>query len=55
MKIAIILAHPNPESFNASLAKTCMSELRALGHEPLLRDLYWMDFDPRLKRLWSIS
>lgn len=50
MKIAVVLAHPDPTSFNASLAKVCVSELRALGHDPLLRDLYWMDFDPRLKR-----
>ena len=50
MKVAVVLAHPNPESFNASIAKTCVSELLTLGHEPLLRDLYWMNFDPRLKR-----
>lgn len=50
MKIAVVLAHPDHESFNASIARACIGELARLGHQGLLRDLYWIDFDPRLKR-----
>jgi NAD(P)H dehydrogenase (quinone) len=49
MKHAVVLAHPNPKSFCASIATTCVEELRGLGHAADLRDLYAMDFDPRLK------
>jgi NAD(P)H dehydrogenase (quinone) len=49
MKHAVILSHPNPASFNAAVAKTYVAALRGLGHEAELRDLYAMDFDPRLK------
>lgn len=48
MKHAVILAHPRAGSFNASIAGACMETLEALGHGCLLRDLYAMDFDPRL-------
>lgn len=50
MKHAIILAHPNPSSFNASVARTCAATLRSFGHEVLLRDLYQMKFDPCLRQ-----
>lgn len=49
MKHAIILAHPKPTSFCASIAKTCARTLRSLGHTVIVRDLYQMDFDPRLQ------
>jgi NAD(P)H dehydrogenase (quinone) len=49
MKHAIVLAHPNPSSFNAAVAKSCEAALVAAGHEVVIRDLYAMDFDPRLK------
>jgi NAD(P)H dehydrogenase (quinone) len=49
MKHAIILAHPSPTSFNASAARAYAAALHALGHEAAIRDLYAMDFDPRLK------
>lgn len=49
MKHAIILAHPKPKSFCASIARTCAGALRALGHKVIVRDLYGMDFDPRLR------
>jgi NAD(P)H dehydrogenase (quinone) len=48
MKHAVILAHPRPESFCASIARTCKETLTAYGHTAVLRDLYEMDFDPRL-------
>ena len=49
MKHAVILAHPKPDSFCASIARTCVEHLRASRHEVVLRDLYALDFDPRLK------
>jgi NAD(P)H dehydrogenase (quinone) len=49
MKHAVVLAHPNAASFNASVAHTYAEALTALGHQAQLRDLYAMDFDPRLK------
>jgi len=49
MKTAVILAHPNPQSFCAAIARTCLETLKTSGAEVVLRDLYAMDFDPRLK------
>jgi len=49
MKHAVILAHPNPKSFNATIANAYVEAAVAHGHEARLRDLYAMDFDPRLK------
>lgn len=49
MKHAVVLAHPKPDSFCASIARTCVETLTELGHTAVLRDLYAMDFDPRLK------
>ncbi|OYW27075.1 MAG: NAD(P)H dehydrogenase [Caulobacter sp. 12-67-6] len=49
MKHAVILAHPKPTSFCAAIAKTCVEHLRATGHAVVMRDLYGLDFDPRLK------
>jgi NAD(P)H dehydrogenase (quinone) len=49
MKTAVILAHPNPSSFCAAVSRTCVETLAASGGEVVLRDLYSMDFDPRLR------
>ena len=49
MKHAVILAHPKATSFNASIARICVETLRAMGHEVIERDLYAIDFDPRLQ------
>ena len=49
MKTAVILAHPNPSSFCAAVSRICVETLDASGAEVVLRDLYAMDFDPRLK------
>jgi len=49
MKHAVILAHPKPTSFCAAIARTCVEHLRATDHEVVERDLYALDFDPRLK------
>lgn len=49
MKHAVVLAHPKPTSFCAAIARTCVEHLRATNHYAILRDLYAIDFDPRLK------
>ena len=49
MKHVVIVAHPNPESFNLEVARTYCKAARERGHEPLVRDLYRMNFDPRLR------
>lgn len=48
MRHVIILAHPDPASFNASVAKRYAAAVEALGDEADLRDLYALGFDPRL-------
>jgi NAD(P)H dehydrogenase (quinone) len=49
MKHAVIVAHPNPASLTRSAGEAYAEAARALGHEVLVRDLYALDFDPRLK------
>jgi NAD(P)H dehydrogenase (quinone) len=49
MKHAVILAHPKPDSFCAAIARACVDALTGLGHTAVSRDLYALDFDPRLK------
>ncbi len=46
MKISIILAHPNPVSFNHAIAQVAAEALRGNGHEVRLRDLCAERFDP---------
>jgi NAD(P)H dehydrogenase (quinone) len=48
MKVSIILAHPNPGSFNHAIARTAADALRGNGHEVRLRDLCAERFDPML-------
>ena len=48
MKHALIVGHPNQDSFTMTIARAYAEEARALGHEVLLRDLYRMGFEPRL-------
>jgi putative NADPH-quinone reductase len=48
MKIAIILAHPKPGSFNHAIASAAAEALRSNGHTPILHDLYQEKFDPLL-------
>lgn len=47
-RFLVVLAHPLPESFAASAAKTVVEALKSKGHEVDLLDLYAEDFDPRL-------
>lgn len=46
MKILIVLAHPEPNSFNAALFRTAIETLQKAGHEVKTSDLYRMNFNP---------
>ena len=48
MKISLILAHPDPDSFNAAIAGRCRDVLAATGHTVFFHDLYAEKFDPIL-------
>ena len=48
MNHLIVVAHPRPGSFTASLARAFGAALTSLGHGVGLRDLYAMGFDPVL-------
>lgn len=49
MKHAVIVAHPNADSLSLAIAGRYAAAVGRLGHTALVRDLYRMDFDPRLK------
>jgi NAD(P)H dehydrogenase (quinone) len=44
----VIVCHPKRGSFTETIAQTYATELRALGHEVAVRDLYRVGFDPVL-------
>ena len=46
MNILIILAHPDQQSFNHAIAKTCRERLIDNGHTVIFHDLYEENFDP---------
>ena len=46
MNISIILAHPNPGSFNHAIVTTAADVLHQGGHEVILHDLYREQFPP---------
>jgi putative NADPH-quinone reductase len=48
MNIFIILAHPNPGSFNHAIANTAADTLRRNGHKVILHDLCQEQFPPLL-------
>jgi NAD(P)H dehydrogenase (quinone) len=48
MKVALILAHPDPRSLNQAIADRARGALRANGHEVVFHDLYAEGFDPVL-------
>jgi putative NADPH-quinone reductase len=48
MKILVVLAHPNPGSFNHAIAAAAVAELESLGHEVCIHDLYADGFDPAM-------
>jgi NAD(P)H dehydrogenase (quinone) len=44
--VSVILAHPNPESFNHAIANAAAATLRELGHVAVVHDLCAEKFDP---------
>lgn len=48
MKILIVLAHPDPASFNHALAEVAAAEVRRQGHDVRVHDLHAEGFDPIL-------
>jgi NAD(P)H dehydrogenase (quinone) len=48
MKISLILAHPNKESFNHAIAKASFEALKENGHVVFYHDLYEEHFEPML-------
>ena len=48
MKVTVVIAHPNPQSFNHALAGAVVAELSCLGHQVNLHDLHAEKFDPIL-------
>ena len=46
MKVLVVLAHPEPASFNAAMAAEAVATLREAGHEVGLSDLYRKAFQP---------
>ena len=46
MNISIILGHPNENSFNHAIARTCKQRLIENGHSVFFHDLYKENFDP---------
>lgn len=48
MRISVILAHPDPDSFNHAIAQTAIKAIKANGHVVFFHDLYRENFDPLL-------
>jgi putative NADPH-quinone reductase len=48
MEISVILAHPEPHSFNHAIANTVCRTLERGGHTVRFHDLYHEEFDPLL-------
>jgi NAD(P)H dehydrogenase (quinone) len=48
MKISVILAHPDPNSFNHAIARAVAEQLEKNGQSVFFHDLYAENFDPLL-------
>lgn len=48
LRHVVVLGHPDPHSFNHAIAARYCAAVRACGQEAVVRDLYALDFDPRL-------
>lgn len=48
MRVSVILAHPNSQSFNHAIAQAAIAELKQNGHQVFFHDLYAEKFDPIL-------
>ncbi|MGL5031863.1 MAG: NAD(P)H-dependent oxidoreductase [Aeromonas sp.] len=46
MKVLIVYAHPEPQSFNGALFNHAIEALEQAGHSVMTSDLYAMGFDP---------
>jgi putative NADPH-quinone reductase len=55
MRILVILAHPDPNSFNHAIAHTTITTLRSLSHTVVLHDLYAEEFAPLLPHAEILS
>ncbi|WP_010163185.1 NAD(P)H-dependent oxidoreductase [Sphingomonas sp. PAMC 26617] len=49
LRHVVVLGHPAEGSFNHAIAERYCETVRACGQEADLRDLYVLDFDPRLR------
>lgn len=50
MQHALIIAHPDAASYTHTIAEAVRREIESRGHTVSVRDLYALNFDPRLKR-----
>jgi NAD(P)H dehydrogenase (quinone) len=48
MRISVILAHPDPASFNHAIVHAAVEAIKANGHKLFFHDLYQEKFDPLL-------
>ena len=48
MRVSVILAHPNQDSFNHAIGETVVQTLERNGHEVCYHDLYAEGFEPLL-------
>jgi NAD(P)H dehydrogenase (quinone) len=46
MRVLIVHAHPEPQSFSSSMSRTAVRVLEEQGHEVAVSDLYAMGFNP---------
>ena len=49
MRVLIVYAHPNPDSFNHAMLEKMSFGLQEEGHQVLIKDLYAESFDPVLR------
>lgn len=50
MKVLLVLAHPNPQSFNAALVQSARHHLEQAGHQVQVSNLYAQGFNPVLSQ-----
>ena len=50
MNLLIVLAHPDPASFNHAIARTARETLQEAGHTVVFHDLHAEKFDPIIDR-----
>jgi NAD(P)H dehydrogenase (quinone) len=48
VKVLVVHAHPNPDSFNAALFRRAVESLTAEGHDVVAVDLYAIGFRPEM-------